>query len=66
MPQTPEGSDAAIVSGHGSPGGFQIHSPGRFWYHRLAPPSGVTVGPLVSLAVSLIELSEIELAPAHE
>jgi hypothetical protein len=63
--QTPDGSEAANVRGHGSPGGFQIHSPGRFWYQRLPAPSGETTGPFVSLAVSLIELSAIWPAPEH-
>jgi hypothetical protein len=30
--------------GQGSPGGFQIHSPGAVWFQRLGEPSSVIAG----------------------
>src|SRR5690349_17220780 len=63
MLQTPEGSDAVRVRGHGSPGGFQTHSPGRFWYQRFPVPSAVSVGPAVSLAVSVTEVRAMSPLP---
>jgi hypothetical protein len=30
--------------GQGSPGGFQTHSPGAVWFHRVGEPSSVIAG----------------------
>src|ERR1700758_4739944 len=65
MLHTPDGSDATSVSGHGSPGGFQIHSPRWVCNQRLLDPVGVKTGPVVSLAVSVIELRKIRPAPVQ-
>ena len=66
MVHTPDGSEAAKLKGHGSPGGFQTHSPGLVWNQRLPDPSGVRFGLWLSLAVNLTEVKLIRPAPVHD
>jgi hypothetical protein len=44
MLHTPDGSLAEKLIGQGSPGGFQMCSPGDVWYQRLLFPIAVRLG----------------------